>query len=298
MLFVIAAIGLLALAWLAPPGAALSAYWRIDAASLLMAGGLYLLSHLMRVLRLGLLLAKHEEFSLMRLGQAHLFTAGLSLLLPFKLGEGMRIVELGHLTGGLWRGFALVWLERVFDALMLLPLLLLALGGDANTDATTPLILSLTLFAVATLLAFVVLPQNLTYLIHRLIRRHHSQRALLALDLMHRIRSRLLHVTDMARGKLATLVTLSFVIWFCEIGLFWLLLHAMADSPEGLFAHIMTALSDSLSAAAPTASANSATAGYAELTRLILTVCAIGALIPYAAWRLRSKPRLRLEPPQ
>ncbi|WP_227459037.1 hypothetical protein [Cupriavidus pauculus] len=103
--------------------------WPVSGMLVALSTVLYLSSHLLRALRLTMLAGNHE-ISLRRLTLVHYFASGVSLLLPFKLGEVYRVVELRTVIGDLRRSMVTVWIERGFDVGVLLALTTLALSGN------------------------------------------------------------------------------------------------------------------------------------------------------------------------
>ncbi len=188
-----------------------------DTGRLLAAAGAYALSHVARLVRLAVLIA-HPGLRLRRVAQVHLLSSGLSLLLPFKLGELVRIREVGVITGRLRRGILAVWLERALDACFLLILvLLIAVDVPDALDPLTPLLVVMTAFVSITVVLITVLPENLRWLMLHIVRRPFGERSVPALRLLRATLATLHEAPAMLRGRLPTLVLLSAVIWTCEV---------------------------------------------------------------------------------
>ncbi|WKZ85932.1 flippase-like domain-containing protein [Ralstonia pickettii] len=186
----------------------------------------YLFSHLLRALRLAMLAGSHEV-SLRRLTLVHFFTAGVSLLLPFKLGEAYRVLELRTVIGSMQRSLLTVWIERGFDvgALVLLMVCAVAWSGTGAV-AMLPLAGVSAAFIVLTGVAFVVLPENLQALSLFIIRRYRTERAVVVLRVVHTMLTFLRHGQRIIRGKYAVVSTISALIWLLELASFGLVLNA------------------------------------------------------------------------
>lgn len=178
---------------------------------------LYLLAHLLRALRL-VVIVHDERVGLRDTFAAHFIAAGASLLIPFKLGELFRVAEVARLVRSPVRAILLVWAERVLDLLAITGAMLVALAFRRDLADSAAMGVFLTIAVVAgTFIAFYVLPEHLESLKLALIRRTHapwSLRAVQAVDASQRL---LLHAPDAVRRRPATLVLLTAIIWTLEI---------------------------------------------------------------------------------
>jgi hypothetical protein len=179
---------------------------------------LYAASHVLRFIRLALI-AYLPGIRLRRLLQAHLLTAGLGVLLPFKLSEVVRIREVGVVVGSLRRGLLVVWIERTLDAAVLIALVTAAaLTIDGALDLLAPLLVTLVAFVVGTLLVLTVLPANLRALMLHIVRRRTGERGVRAMRFLRSVLMTLRPAPQLVGGKLSTLVVLSAGIWALEVG--------------------------------------------------------------------------------
>jgi len=190
----------------------------VGAPWLLMVAGavVYLGSHLARIARLALLNGD-ARMSLRELAKVHLFTAAAALATPFKLGEPYRIVELGVLTRSATRGVALVWLERLFDVVVILMLLgAAAIAQPAGVEAFMGVLLISLGFVLVTLLLLVLLPENLRRVGSYLVRRHRSEWSVGVLWLISEARGMVGRMSQMLRGRHASLFVFTLAIWTLE----------------------------------------------------------------------------------
>jgi len=180
----------------------------------------YLLVHVLRAIRLFLLLYDGE----LRLREAllvHVHAAGVSALIPFKVGEIYRVIAIFLVTGHMAKALVAVWIERVFDALFVVVILGLvawwagpqALAGIAWFFPVVAGFLFVSFFL------FLVLPENLILVKRHLILKHNNLPALHVLrwiDALHRL---LREAASIWRSRFATIVWLSMGIWLLEVGL-------------------------------------------------------------------------------
>jgi hypothetical protein len=181
------------------------------------AAALYALAHLLRILRLALLVHR-PGLRTRRVALVHLFSAGLGLLLPFKLNELVRIREVGRLCGSWRTGLVAVWLERALDAAVLTVLLTVALIGNRDlVDEITSVLLVLGGFVALTVLLVTVLPDNLRGLMLHLVRRPGGERSVRLLTVLRGALATLGGGPALLRGRLPTLLLLSLAIWLMEL---------------------------------------------------------------------------------
>ncbi len=201
-----------------------------DWSSIVGAALLYLLAHLLRALRLTIMI-HDDRVGLRETFAAHFVAAGASLLIPFKLGELFRVSEVARLLRSPLRSALLVWSERVLDLLAITALMLIALifRSDLLQSAAMGILLTASV-VVGTLIAFYVMPDNLEGVKLYFIRRYTSPWSLRAVQSVDAVQRLLLHAPDALRRRSATLVSLTLVIWMLEIGALALFLPRATDA--------------------------------------------------------------------
>lgn len=173
----------------------------------------YLLSHVLRAVRLLLLIGPGRlEFG--PVFGCHALLAFLTFAMPFKLGEVVRATELYRLANGP-RGLFAVWFDRLFDTVVVLALLggFMLRRGD-GVDA--PAMMLLAAFLLVSVLAVLVLPGALEALERTLL--HSSSRRSLALlrGAVH-LRSLLTQVPHLDRQTVSLLSIATLSIWGLEL---------------------------------------------------------------------------------
>ncbi|WP_347303915.1 hypothetical protein V5740_04660 [Croceibacterium sp. TMG7-5b_MA50] len=181
----------------------------------LLAGGLYILAHLMRAFRLAVIAMPLTGASFRTLVLLHLFVAPWSLVLPFKLDELIRLSELARIAKSWSRAIIVLVIDRSMDGVVLigLALLLLASGG---WNAAIPVALAgagLTLLV----LAFFVLPVLLEQVQRHIFVNHYQDRALSVLAKVSKARGMLDISRQVISAAPAFLVLATLGIWSMEL---------------------------------------------------------------------------------
>ena len=185
--------------------------------SILGACALYLFSHLFRMLRLALLTLddRHRALPLIF---AHALTAFPSSLLPFKIGEILRLASFYHVYGYRQKALA-VWLIERFGDLVVLAILMIGLMLFQQDVSGIPQgFLSLVVLGLSLgLLCLLSLSKILHYLSRHLVLTGQKRRDLALLrasDALFRIE---LDIHRSITGRWAGFLVLSAFIWAMEI---------------------------------------------------------------------------------
>jgi hypothetical protein len=259
--------------------------------SVLLALIVYLAAHGFRILRLGMLVGGWRV-GLRTIASFHLMTAAVSAIFPLKLGEVYRVVELTSLAGSFVRSVLIVWWERVFDVGAIVVILIFAF-------ATTPaeehapfyaIIIAAGAFILMTTVIFFVAPDNFRRLSLLIIRRYDSPRSVGILRVLHAARAAIQDAPALVRKKLPSLITLTALIWVCEVTCFALLLPALTVSisaaAESLISFLSTiTLGQTLLTALNEEPADSLL--YVAATQVPLAVLGLVAGLAYAARRMK-----------
>lgn len=259
-------------------------------------GIIYLAGHGFRILRLALLIGGWRV-GFRTIVSFHLMTAAVSLAAPLKLGEVYRVLELSNVVGNLTRAIVIVWWERAFDISVILLLLLLALArspGAIPSEFAAVAALAIG-FITLTALTFFVVPDNLRRLSVLIIRRYSSRRTVPVLRLIDLVRRAILEAPRMVHAKVASLVTLTALIWVCEIACFaiafpGITLGTALDSLLNFLSEVTRGetLLGALGKGEATAFGANALA-YLAATQIPLVFLGLAAGFSYAARRMRQR---------
>lgn len=210
---------LLAIGWLWPSEKGATSWTAVLAALLP-----FMLAQCLRGLRLFLLIYDRR----MRFGEvfsAHFMTIPLTHLLPFKLGELLRIGILGCLLQNPSRAILAVWTERIYDIVaVLLILAVLTISGGQGLTAHASFIILAGSFLFISFSLFFVIPENLSMLKRYLLTRDDDPRSLTKLHYVDRLHGILRHAADVWSAHWATVTWLSAAIWLLELTWLWILL--------------------------------------------------------------------------
>lgn len=209
-----------------------------------LAGLVYLVSHMLRILRLALLVGAWRV-GLRTLGSFHLMTAAVSLVAPLKLGEAYRILELGNIVGGHVRAAVIVWWERTFDAAAILSLIVAVLlfGSGSTTVRTYGVGLLALAFVVITVVVVTLAPDNLRRLSVFIIRRYEASRTVPLLHIIDLVRRSIEEAPRVVRSKVATLTTLTALIWAAEATCFAIALPELRGTLDRALSALLVFLS-------------------------------------------------------
>ncbi len=119
----------------------------------------YIVAHFLRAIRLGVLLKAQKIRKLLSL---HFYTAACSAVIPFKLGELVRINEVSRWENNYCKGILIVWIERIFDviALSVFALLIFLSGGAQVLEGMWGLLWIMLAFVFFSIVMFFVLRSN------------------------------------------------------------------------------------------------------------------------------------------
>ncbi|MFW5753028.1 MAG: lysylphosphatidylglycerol synthase domain-containing protein [Planctomycetota bacterium] len=199
----------------------------------LAAAATYLLAHLVRGMRLFLLLYD-GRVQVRGVVGTHLLAAAVSHAIPYKLGEIYRVVAVGGLLRRPSRAVMAVWSERLFDVLVLMVLVasITAIDRTSGFDPTAFFVLGAA-FLFLSGFVFLVLPESLHLLIRYVVTRHNSRASLRLLELSERLLAVVARASRVLRTRWATVSWLSLLIWGLELCALALATRAVAPVTDG-----------------------------------------------------------------
>ncbi|MEO0678806.1 MAG: hypothetical protein AAF192_00160 [Pseudomonadota bacterium] len=254
--------------------------------AILSAGLLYLTSHGLRAVRLALLSIDLLGVSGRTAALMHLATAPIALVLPFKSGELLRLHELWRLSGAAVYAAAMLLIDRMFDAIFLVPLLVILL----SLDSAPAMLAAFTLFAAVVPLTIVVVgPRILTELQHYIVATHNNPRVLEVLRHIDAVRVVVTHAAHVAGKRAPELCVISFLVWSCELLACLMLVNGTA---AGVFAEMAEAF-DLLGSRL---SASWWNMGDDPLLRAALAVSTVVVMLPWPVVAMVYLARRRHEP--
>lgn len=174
----------------------------------------FALVHLFKMIRLYLVLMQQRipfgQFLLL-----YFRTTLVNLIVPFKLGEIYRIEEIARKTRVWQVGILSVVVDRFFDTLALLVLLVPADYIASKRISSLSAIFFIVLFVAVVL--YIAIPSSYSYLNQYLIMRKSSVRTMGALKTLDIIKSWYDYTKDLISGRYMLILIASFLGWIAEI---------------------------------------------------------------------------------
>ncbi|MEM9045663.1 MAG: hypothetical protein AAGC81_13310 [Pseudomonadota bacterium] len=180
----------------------------------IMVGALYLISHMLRAIRLAALSVDVLGISARTAAAMHFASAPLSILLPFKAGEFVRFYALWKMSSNPLYAIIVLLIDRMFDSLFLIPILIVLMSAGG---APTSLAVFAILAATIPLTVIVVGPKLLTELQRYVVASHNDPIALDVLSRVDATRRVVTNAAHVARRQASELCVISFLIWLCEV---------------------------------------------------------------------------------
>ena len=170
--------------------------------------------HLIKMMRM-YLIVMDRKISFDRFVPAYLRTTLINLIIPYKLGEIYRIGEFTRISGGFKTGFFSVLVDRFFDTLALVAILLPYQLLIAQ-KVTVPTLL-LAVFEIVVLLSYTVFPSAYSFLNRYIITTRESKRSMIALAALERVSEWYEYVRELVTGRYGILMLFSLAAWVLEM---------------------------------------------------------------------------------
>ncbi len=174
---------------------------------------LFLLIHICKLMRMYLVLID-TKIEFRRFVFAYFRTTLVNLVIPFKLGEVYRAIVFYRLSESLEIGILSVIVDRFFDtlALVLIILPLILLYPDTLSFVT----IMLTVFLAVIVFIYRVFPPAYRYLNNYIIINRTSKRSMAVLRVLSVLKVWYEYVKNLVSGRYAVMLLLSFGAWIVE----------------------------------------------------------------------------------
>ena len=170
--------------------------------------------HIIKLFRLYLIIMD-KKVSFERFVPAYLRTTLVNLIVPFKLGEIYRVCEFARMTKSFEAGFFGVLIDRFFDTLAIV-ILLLPYQICISGNVTAPVVL-LTLFIIAIVFTYMIFPSSYSFLNSYIIRTKSSKRSMSALKGLEILHEWYENVKELVIGRYGLLIMSSVAAWVVEL---------------------------------------------------------------------------------
>ena len=172
-----------------------------------------LIVHFIKALRLYFLMLE-TRLTVTRFLRVYVKTTLVNLVLPFKLGEFFKMYCLGHELNNSKTGILLILVDRYFDTL---PLMILILGftllGQGDLKGIVVILIG---FLTVVTIAYAMFPSTFAYMNRFLIMNTHSERGLMSLELLRKMRYWYSYIQELVKGRELILLVLSSLSWAME----------------------------------------------------------------------------------
>ena len=225
-----------------------SIFKELNYISLFIAVMLYLLSHTARVLRL-IILNPVASYSIKGLWREQYKANGVSILLPFKLGESYRLIYFRTFFGSYFNSFAVLLCERFLDLLIIFIILSICIFFSPIDLPSLDYILfgSLILLLVIGLIYFSL--DELMSIVHKVfIEKKTNTLNLFIINLTSNLLKAIRQIKKILNQKYASCLAVSFLIWSLEISAFFIFFDILNGQIDLL---IFLAIAVSLSSLLP-----------------------------------------------
>lgn len=146
---------------------------------------------------------------------AYLRTTLVNLIIPYKIGEVYRVGVFSKITGSLNVGFFSVLVDRFFDTLALI-VILLPYQVISGRGISVPVAL-LTVFLLVAIFAYVMFPSSYKYLNRYIITSRTSKRSMAALRGLEVVNGWHSYVKGLVSGRYGLLMLFSLGAWIFEL---------------------------------------------------------------------------------
>ncbi|MBR4718893.1 MAG: flippase-like domain-containing protein [Lachnospiraceae bacterium] len=172
---------------------------------------------------------------------AYCRTTLANLIIPFKLGEIYRMVVFSRLTKNAGIGIASVIVDRFFDTLALVLILIpLHVLYPARVSAVS---VFLTVFVAVTVFVFVIFPSAYEYLNKYIIMHRESRNSMAVLKWLEVLSSGYEYIRKLVRGRYALITLMSFGAWVLEGGLLFVIAGIIGVKYDaGVFSDYITSI--------------------------------------------------------
>ena len=173
---------------------------------------LFLVIHFLRFVRM-YLITLEELIRPSRFVQLYAKTVFVSSLIPFKIGELFKMYSYGVEMKKMAEGVVVVFIEKLFDAIVLCPIMLFAVWRG---DHISSIVLVLVGFVILALIVFSAFGGMYSYLNNFLIRRGGGRKSLIVLKGLEGLKKIYDNIRQTVKGRFVLLFLLSIFAWMVE----------------------------------------------------------------------------------
>lgn len=189
----------------------------------------FLIIHIVRMFRIYILLIENK-MQFREFAKIYLKTTLVNNVIPFKLGEFYKMICYGEKLNSLSAGVSLVWIDRFFDSIILLILMLIAAKGNIFS----PVFIILVAFIIFSILAYLSFESTYKYFNTLVLEKGTSKRSKIYLEGIEELKKLYKNAKNMLSYRGATLIVLSIIIWIFEYLIAFLTIKLLFGMEFGL----------------------------------------------------------------
>ena len=196
--------------------------------------------HAVKLFRMYLILLE-KRINFKRFVFAYCRTTLANLVIPFKLGEIYRMTVFSRITENAGIGIASVIVDRFFDTLALVLILIpLHVLHPGKVSAVS---VFLAVFVAFTIFVFVIFPSAYKYLNRYIIINRDSRNSMAVLKWLEVLDSGYEYISRLVRGRYALITLMSFVAWVLEGSLLYAIAFIIGVKYDaGVFSDYITSI--------------------------------------------------------
>lgn len=176
----------------------------------------YILSHVVRLLRLFTILIEHKS-DFKHFVSIYLITSWVNFIIPFKFGEFFRVSEFSKICRSFNKSIVSIWIERFLDSIVLCFTIVSVYIVNKGNINFIPLIIIVSLFIFFSVLFYVEYPYTFKYLNRFLIKKTSTKKGIYALEVAKILQLIHENIRILIRGKATVLLFLTIIVWLLEL---------------------------------------------------------------------------------
>ena len=173
----------------------------------------FLFLHLLKFIRIYFILLE-EKIPFKRIVKLYIKTTFVSIVLPFKIGELFKMYSYGKEINSYSKGIVAVIIEKFFDAVVLV--LILIPFGIIKGEGISTLSILLLVFVILFIVVYFSFEGTYNYLNRFFIAKSQSKKTLVVLNVLNKLKNVYDKAKELSRERNILLISLTAIIWFVE----------------------------------------------------------------------------------
>ena len=183
---------------------------------------IFLLIHILRMFRLYILLIE-EKIPIKEFVKLYMKTTFVNTVIPFKLGEFYKMICYGEKLKSFSAGISLVWIDRFFDSVILMILMIVA----SSFKIISPIYLILSLFILFSILIYLTFENTYKYFNLLVLEKGRSKRSKIYLEIIDETKKIYKKAKNMIKYRSVPVIFLSALIWGFEYLIAYLIINQL-----------------------------------------------------------------------